>query len=88
MSGASPAVVAFVLAIAVSAILAMLSTMMMPDAYDYGGRPVEITTTVGFAAAFADWLGYLTANASLRPREGQATDGIRPVDLDTLTRGG
>ena len=54
MSGASPAVVAFVLAIAVSAILAMLSTMMMPDAYDYGGRLVEITTTVGFAAAFAD----------------------------------
>jgi zinc transporter, ZIP family len=53
MSDASPAVFAFVLAFAGGAILAMLSTTMMPEAYEYGGRLVGITTTVGFAAAFA-----------------------------------
>jgi ZIP family zinc transporter len=53
MSGASPSAYAFVLAFAGGAILAMLSTTMMPEAYEYGGRLVGLTTTVGFAAAYA-----------------------------------
>jgi zinc transporter, ZIP family len=53
MSAASPAAFAFVLAFAGGAILAMLSTTMMPEAYEYGGRLVGMTTTIGFAAAFA-----------------------------------
>jgi ZIP family zinc transporter len=53
MSDASPAIFAFVLAFAGGAILAMLSTTMMPEAYEYGGRLVGVTTTIGFAAAFA-----------------------------------
>ena len=53
MAAATPSVFAFVLAFAGGAILAMLSTTMMPEAYEYGGRLVGITTTIGFAAAFA-----------------------------------
>jgi len=53
MAGATPSVFAFVLAFAGGAILAMLSTTMMPEAYEYGGRVVGVTTTIGFAAAFA-----------------------------------
>jgi zinc transporter, ZIP family len=53
MSTSTPSVFAFVLAFAGGAILAMLSTTMMPEAYEYGGRLVGITTTIGFAAAFA-----------------------------------
>jgi zinc transporter, ZIP family len=53
MSAASPSAFAFVLAFAGGAILAMLATTMMPEAYEYGGRLVGVTTTIGFAAAFA-----------------------------------
>jgi ZIP family zinc transporter len=53
MSSATPSVFAFVLAFAGGAILAMLSTTMMPEAYEYGGRLVGVTTTLGFATAFA-----------------------------------
>jgi ZIP family zinc transporter len=53
MSAATPAAFAFVLAFAGGAILSMLATTMMPEAYEYGGRLVGVTTTVGFAAAFA-----------------------------------
>ena len=53
MSAATPSVFAFVLAFAGGAILSMLSTTMMPEAYEYGGRLVGITTTIGFATAFA-----------------------------------
>jgi zinc transporter, ZIP family len=53
MSAATPSVFAFVLAFAGGAILAMLSTTMMPEAYEYGGRLVGVTTTLGFATAFA-----------------------------------
>jgi ZIP family zinc transporter len=57
MSAATPSVFAFVLAFAGGAILSMLATTMMPEAYEYGGRLVGVTTTVGFAAAFAiSWL--------------------------------
>ena len=47
MSAATPAAFAFVLAFAGGAIT------MMPEAYEYGGRLVGVTTTIGFAAAFA-----------------------------------
>jgi zinc transporter, ZIP family len=53
MSAATPEAFAFVLAFAGGAILSMLATTMMPEAYEYGGRLVGVTTTVGFAAAFA-----------------------------------
>ena len=53
MSAATPAAFAFVLAFAGGAILSMLATTMMPEAYEYGGRLVGVTTTIGFAAAFA-----------------------------------
>ena len=53
MTAATPSVFAFVLAFAGGAILSMLATTMMPEAYEYGGRLVGVTTTTGFAAAFA-----------------------------------
>lgn len=50
--GASPDVVAFVLAFAAGAILTMLADTMMPEAFAHGGKLVGIATTVGFAVAF------------------------------------
>jgi zinc transporter, ZIP family len=44
---------AFVLAFAGGAILTMLSTSMMPEAYERAGRLVGLVTTLGFAVAFA-----------------------------------
>ncbi len=43
---------AFVLAFAGGAILAMLSTTMMPEAFEHAGRLVGLATTFGFALAF------------------------------------
>ena len=51
--GASPSVVAFVLAFAGGAILTMLADTMMPEAFEKGGRWVGVLTTLGFATAFA-----------------------------------
>ena len=51
--GASPSVVAFVLAFAGGAILTMLADTMMPEAFEHGGRYVGLVTTVGFGVAFA-----------------------------------
>lgn len=51
--GASPSVVAFVLAFAGGAILTMLADTMMPEAFAYGGKLVGVFTTFGFATAFA-----------------------------------
>ncbi len=51
--GASPSVVAFVLAFAGGAILTMLADTMMPEAFAHGGRLAGVMTTVGFATAFA-----------------------------------
>ena len=34
------------------AILTMLATTMMPEAFEHGGDRVGIVTTLGFAAAF------------------------------------
>jgi ZIP family zinc transporter len=49
----SPGVLAFVLAFAAGAILTMLADVMMPEAYEYGGRLVGVVTTLGFVVAFA-----------------------------------
>ena len=57
LDDASPTTVAFVLAFAGGAILTMLSTSMMPEAYEHAGRAVGLLTTFGFALAFAiNWL--------------------------------
>ena len=47
------ALTALVLSFAGGAILAMLSTTMMPEAYEHAKREVGLATTVGFAVAFA-----------------------------------
>jgi ZIP family zinc transporter len=47
-----PSTVAFVLAFAAGAILTMLSSTMMPEAYEHGGKWVGVVTTLGFAVAF------------------------------------
>jgi len=57
LDGASPTVVAFMLAFAGGAILTMLATSMMPEGFEHGGRLVGLTTTLGFAVAFGlNWL--------------------------------
>ena len=44
-------------AFAGGAILTMLSTSMMPEAYEHAGRTVGLAVTFGFAVAFAiTWL--------------------------------
>lgn len=52
LDGASPRVIAFVLAFAAGAILTMLATSMMPEGYEHAGRPVGLVTVLGFATAF------------------------------------
>ena len=47
-----PSTVAFVDAFAAGAILTMLSSSMMPEAYEHGGKWVGVVTTLGFAVAF------------------------------------
>jgi len=44
--------VAFILALAAGAILAMLADTMMPEAYEHGGKLVGVVTTLGFVVAF------------------------------------
>jgi ZIP family zinc transporter len=57
LDGASPTVLAFVLAFAGGAILTMLATTMMPEAYEHVGRPVGLATVAGYAVAFGiHWL--------------------------------
>ena len=57
LDGAAPSTVAFILAFAGGAILTMLSTSMIPEAYEHGGRVVGLVTTLGFAVAFGvSWL--------------------------------
>jgi ZIP family zinc transporter len=52
LDGATPATLAFTYAFAAGAILTMLATSMMPEAYEDAGRPVGFVTVVGFAVAF------------------------------------
>ena len=57
LDGASPETMSFTLAFAGGAILAMLSTTMIPEAYELAGRPVGLLVTAGFAVAyFIHWL--------------------------------
>lgn len=53
LEGASDNTVAFVQSFAGGAILTMLATTMMPEAYEHGGNRVGIATTLGFATAYA-----------------------------------
>jgi ZIP family zinc transporter len=53
LEGASDDTVAFVQAFAGGAILTMLATTMMPEAFEHGGNRVGVATTLGFATAYA-----------------------------------
>ena len=53
LEGASNDTVAFVQAFAGGAILTMLATTMMPEAFENGGTRVGIATTLGFAVAYS-----------------------------------
>jgi CRP-like cAMP-binding protein len=50
--GAPPTIITIVEAIAGGGILAMLASVMMPEAYEDGGAEVGLATIVGFLAAF------------------------------------
>ena len=52
LDGASGNVVAFIQSFAAGAILTMLASTMMPEAYEDGGPVVGVVTTVGFLMAF------------------------------------
>jgi ZIP family zinc transporter len=52
LDGAPPATLAFTYAFAAGAILTMLATSMMHDAYEDAGEPVGFVTVLGFAVAF------------------------------------
>jgi ZIP family zinc transporter len=53
LDGASNDTIAFVQTFAAGAILTMLASTMMPEAFEHGGDRVGIATTLGFAAAYA-----------------------------------
>jgi ZIP family zinc transporter len=53
LDGASSQTLAFVLAFAGGAILTMLSTTMIPEAFKEAHRPVGLATTLGFAVSLA-----------------------------------
>lgn len=53
LAGASGNVIGGIQAFAAGAILTMLASTMMPEAYDEGGAAVGLVTTIGFLAAFA-----------------------------------
>jgi ZIP family zinc transporter len=57
LDSASPDTVAFVLSFAAGAVLTMLATSMIPEAYEHAGRSVGLVTVLGFIVAFAiNWL--------------------------------
>jgi len=57
LDGASPSALAFTLSFAGGAVLAMLTTSMIPEAYERAGRVVRLAVTAGFATAFGiHWL--------------------------------
>ena len=53
LDGASDDAIAFVQTFAGGAILTMLATTMMPEAFEHGGRRVGIAATLGFTTAYA-----------------------------------
>jgi zinc transporter, ZIP family len=52
LAGASGEMVAVIQSFAAGAILTMLASTMLPEAYEEGGAVVGVVTTVGFLAAF------------------------------------
>jgi zinc transporter, ZIP family len=52
LDGATPQTLSFVLTFAGGAILTMLATTMMPEAFDHAGRPAGLATVLGFAVAY------------------------------------
>ena len=57
LDGASPDALGFIFAFAAGAILTMLATSMIPEAYEHAGRVVGLITVLGFAVAFGiNWL--------------------------------
>jgi ZIP family zinc transporter len=52
LDGASAEALAFIFAFAGGAILTMLATSMMPEAYEHAGRTVGMATTLGFFVAY------------------------------------
>ena len=50
--GASPAIITLVEAIAGGAILGMVASVMMPEAYEDGGSEVGLASIAGFLLAF------------------------------------
>jgi zinc transporter, ZIP family len=52
LDGASTDVISFVFAFSGGAVLTMLATSMMPEAYEHAGRPVGVLTVVGFVVAY------------------------------------
>jgi ZIP family zinc transporter len=57
LDGASPSVISFMLGFSGGAILTMLATSMMPEAYEHAGRLVGIANVLGFAVAV--WINWL-----------------------------
>jgi len=57
LDGASPSTLAFMLGFSGGAILTMLATSMMPEAYEHAGRLVGIANVLGFAiAVMINWI--------------------------------
>ena len=57
LDGATPDTLAFMFAFAAGAMLTMLATSMMPEAFEHAGRPVGLLTVFGFALAYGiNWL--------------------------------
>jgi ZIP family zinc transporter len=52
LDGVSTDGISFVFAFSGGAVLTMLATSMMPEAYEHAGRPVGISTVVGFILAY------------------------------------
>jgi ZIP family zinc transporter len=52
LDGASPGLIAFVYAFSGGAVLTMLATSMIPEAYEHAGRAVGLLTVFGFIVAY------------------------------------
>ncbi|HEV2712505.1 MAG TPA: hypothetical protein VGU26_05350 [Gaiellaceae bacterium] len=52
LDGASESLIAFILAFAAGAILAMLADTMIPEALEHAGKAVALVTVLGFAIGF------------------------------------
>jgi ZIP family zinc transporter len=59
--------IAFTLAFAAGAILAMLADTMMPEAFEHAGRAVALVTVLGFALGFAITESEETESAAAAP---------------------